>query len=255
MFKLGGLYFPLMAPLVLYLTLYSRETPQRRLWRFGALLVIGCVLITRSRTDDVALFAALLMFLWRAHRASFVAVLAASVMVLVVLVVHDLREWHNLPDSGSKPIAAQVEDTHGLDGNDQDLLGGTGYETTAEQAGRVDLDGEAQDSPWRAWFDNSYVILVHQRGLLGLFFALLIIIMALGTICRAAYDRQDADSEMLLWAIFCGAVGFLVGMLFSNCFDLIVVYSLFWLIVGLGTGISLVRGPAIQLYRLNSFSD
>ena len=106
-----------------------------------------------------------------------------------------------------------------------------------------------------AWFDNSYVILVHQRGLLGLFFALLIIIMALGTIFRAASDRQDADSEMLLWAIFSGAVGFLIGMLFSNAFDLIVVYSLFWLIVGLGTGISLVRGPAIQLYRLNSFSD
>ena len=88
-----------------------------------------------------------------------------------------------------------------------------------------------------------------------MFFALLIIIMTLGTIWRAAYDRQDADSEMLLWAIFCGAVGFLIGMLFSNCFDLIVVYSLFWLVVGLGTGMSLVRGTAIQLYRLNSFSD
>jgi len=255
MFKLSGLYFPLMAPLVLYLTLYSRETPQRRFWRFGACLVIGCVLITRSRTDDVALFAALLTFLWRAHRAYFVAVLATSVMALLVLVVHDVREWHDLPDSRSKPVAALVEDTKGLDANGEDLLGGTGYETTAEQAGRADLDSEAQDSPWRAWLDNSYVILVHQRGLLGLFFGLLIITMALGTIWRAASDRQDADSEMLLWAIFCGAVGFLIGMLFSNCFDLIVVYSLFWLIVGLGTGISLVRGPIIQLYRLNSFSD
>jgi lipopolysaccharide/colanic/teichoic acid biosynthesis glycosyltransferase len=255
MFKLGGLYFPLMAPLVLYLTLYSRETPQRRFWRLGACLVVGCVLITRSRTDDIALFAALLTFLWRAHRASFVAVLVTSVTVLALLVVHDLRQWHDLPGAGSKPLASGLEDTSSSDANDQDLLGGTGYETTAEQARRADLDGEAPDSPWRAWLDNSYVILVHQRGLLGLFFALLIIIMALGTIFRAAYDRQDADSEMLLWAIFCGAVGFLIGMLFSNAFDLIIVYSLFWLIVGLGTGISLVRGPAIQLYRLNSFSD
>jgi lipopolysaccharide/colanic/teichoic acid biosynthesis glycosyltransferase len=255
MFRLGGLYFPLMAPLVLYLTLYSREAPQRRFWRLAACVVVGCVLITRSMTDDIALFAALLTFLWRAQRASFVAVLATSVTVLVVLVVHDLREWHDLPGSGSKPLATRVEDTNSSDANDLDLLGGTGYETTAEQAARADLDGEVEDSPWRAWFDNSYVILVHQRGLLGLFFALLIVIMALGTIFRAAYDRQDADSEMLLWAIFCGAVGFLIGMLFSNCFDLILVYSLFWLIVGLGTGISLVRSPAIQLYRLNSFSD
>jgi hypothetical protein len=255
MFKLGGLYFPLMAPLVLYLTLYSRETPQRRFWILGACLVVGCVLITGSRTDDIALFAALLAFLWRAHRASFVAVLVTSVTVLVLLVVHDLREWHDLPGAVSKPLAAGVEDTISSNANDQDLLVGTGYETTPEQASRADHDGEVQDSPWRAWLDNSYVILVHQRGLLGLFFALLIIIMALGTIFRAAYDRQDADSEMLLWAIFCGAVGFLVGMLFSNAFDLIVVYSLFWLVVGLGTGISLVRGPAIQLYRLNSFSD
>jgi lipopolysaccharide/colanic/teichoic acid biosynthesis glycosyltransferase len=254
MFKLGGLYFPLMAPLVLYLTLYSREMPQRRFWRFGACLVIGCVLITQSRTDDVALFAALLVFLWRAHRASFLGVLVTSMAVLAVLVVHDVREWHALPGSGSEPIAAQGDSTHS-DGIDQELLGSTWYETTGELAGRPDLDGEIQDSPWRSWLDNSYVILVHQRGLLGLFFALLIIIMALGTIWRAAYQRQDADSEMLLWAIFCGAVGFLVGMLFSNCFDLIVVYSLFWLVVGLGTGISLVRGPTIQLYRLNSFSD
>jgi lipopolysaccharide/colanic/teichoic acid biosynthesis glycosyltransferase len=254
MFKLGGLYFPLMAPLVLYLTLYSREIPQRRFWRFGACLVIGCVLITHSRTDNVALFAALLAFLWRAHRASFVGVLVTSVAVLAVLVAHDLRQWRDLPGSGSGPIAAQGDSTRS-DGIDLDLLGSSWYETTGDQAGRPDLDGESQDSPWRAWLDNSYVILVHQRGVLGLFFALLIIIMALGTIWRAAYERQDADSEMLLWAIFCGAVGFLVGMLFSNCFDLIVVYSLFWLVVGLGTGISLVRGPTIQLYRLNSFSD
>jgi lipopolysaccharide/colanic/teichoic acid biosynthesis glycosyltransferase len=254
MFKLGGLYFPLMAPLVLYLTLYSREMPQRRFWRFGACLVIACVLITHSRTDNVALFAALLAFLWRAHRASFVGVLVTSVAVLAVLLTHDLRQSRDLPDSGSETIAAQ-EDSTGFDEIEQDLLGSSWYETTGDQAGRLDLDGESQDSPWRAWLDNSYVILVHQRGLLGLFFALLIIIMALGTIWRAAYQRQDADSEMLLWAIFCGAVGFLVGMLFSNCFDLIVVYSLFWLVVGLGTGISLVRGPTIQLYRLNSFSD
>lgn len=254
MFKLGGLFFPLMAPLVLYLTLYSREMAQRRFWRFGACLVIGCVLITHSRTDNVALFAALLAFLWRAHRASFVGVLVTSVAVLAVLVAHDLRQWHDLPGLGSGPIAAHGDSIRS-DGIDQDLLGGSWYETTGDQAGRAALDGNSQDSPWRAWLDNSYVILVHQRGLLGLFFALLIIIMALGTIWRAAYERQDADSEMLLWAIFCGAVGFLVGMLFSNCFDLIVVYSLFWLVVGLGTGISLVRGPTIQLYRLNSFSD
>jgi lipopolysaccharide/colanic/teichoic acid biosynthesis glycosyltransferase len=255
MFKLGGLYFPLMAPLVLYLTLYSRKIPQKRFWRFGACLVVACVLITHSRTDYIALFAALLAFLWRAHRPSFVGVLVTSVTVLVLLVAHDLRQWHDLPGSGSRPIAAQVEDSTRSEASDRDLLGSSWYETSANQAGRADLDGEVQDSPWRAWFDNSYVILVHQRGLLGLFFALVIIIMALGTIWRAAYERQDADSEMLLWAIFCGAVGFLVGMLFSNCFDLILVYSLFWLVVGLGTGISLVRGPAIQLYRLDSFSD
>ena len=166
-----------------------------------------------------------------------------------------LREWRALPGSGSYPSAAQVENPTRSDAIYQDLLGSSWYETTANQAGHGDLDGEVQDSPWRAWLDNSYVILVHQRGILGLFFALLIIIMTLGTIWRAAYDRQDADSEMLLWAIFCGAVGFLIGMLFSNCFDLIVVYSLFWLVVGLGTGMSLVRGTAIQLYRLNSFSD
>jgi hypothetical protein len=255
MFKLGGLYFPLMAPLVLYLTLYSVEMPQRRLWRLGACLVVGCVLITHSRTDEIALFVALLTFLWRAHRPSFVGVLVTSVAVLVLVTAHDVREWHTLPGSGSEPIAAEVENPTQSDGIYEDLLGSSWYETTANQAGDGDLDGEVQDSPWRAWFDNSYVILVHQRGILGLFFALLIIIMALGTIWRAAYDRQDADSEMLLWAIFCGAVGFLIGMLFSNCFDLIVVYSLFWLVVGLGTGMSLVRGPAIQLYRLNSFSD
>ena len=255
MFKLGGLYFPLMAPLVLYLTLYSGEMPQRRLWRLGACLVVGCVLITHSRTDEIALFAALLTFLWRAHRPSFVGVLVTSVAVLVLLAAHDVREWHTLPGSGSYPIAAQVENPTRSDAIYQDLLGSSWYETTANQAGHGDLDGEVQDSPWRAWLDNSYVILVHQRGILGLFFALLIIIMTLGTIWRAAYDRQDADSEMLLWAIFCGAVGFLIGMLFSNCFDLIVVYSLFWLVVGLGTGMSLVRGTAIQLYRLNSFSD
>jgi lipopolysaccharide/colanic/teichoic acid biosynthesis glycosyltransferase len=254
MFKLGGLYFPLMAPLVLYLTLYSGEMPQRRFWRLGVCLVVTCVLITHSRTDDIALFAALLTFLWRAHRASFVGVLVTSVAVLTLLVAHDLREWHDLPVSGANSIAAQVEDTNRSDGSDLNLLGSSWYEATADQSGHTELDGEA-DSAWRAWFDNSYVILVHQRGLLGLFFALVIILMALGTIWRAAYDRQYADSEMLLWAIFCGAVGFLIGMLFSNCFDLILVYSMFWLVVGLGTGISLVRGPAIQLYRLNSFND
>jgi lipopolysaccharide/colanic/teichoic acid biosynthesis glycosyltransferase len=255
MFKLGGLYFPLMAPLILYLILYSREALQRRFWQLGAGLVVACVLITGSRTDDIALFAALLTFLWRAHRAFFVGVLVTSVAVLVLLLAHDLREWHDLPGSSSKPIAAQVEDPIRSDANDQELLGSSWYEDNTDQAGHLKLDGAVQDSPWRAWFDNSYVILVHQRGLLGLFFALLIIIMSLGTIRRAAFDRQDPDSEMLLWAIFCGAVGFLIGMLFSNCFDLIVVYSLFWLVVGLGTGISLVRGPALQFYRLNSFSD
>jgi lipopolysaccharide/colanic/teichoic acid biosynthesis glycosyltransferase len=255
MFKLSGLYFPLMAPLALYLTLYSEKMRQRRIWRLGTCLVVACVLITDSRTGEIALFAALLTFLWRAHRTAFVGALLASAAFLVPLLIHDVREWQGLGTSGYSSIPFHIQDSTQADRRDFDLLGSSWSESGADQSERTDLDGNAQDSPSWIWLGNSYVILVRQRGIIGLFFALLIIIMVLGTIRRAAYDRHDSSLEMLLWAFFCGAVGFLTGMLFSNCFDVIVVYLLFWLMVGLGTGVSLVRGPALQFYRLDSFSD
>src|SRR5215813_9057176 len=166
MYKLSGLYFPLMVPLVLYLTLYSEKVRQRRFWRLGTFLVVGCVLITNSRADDIALFAALLTFLWRAHRPAFIGALVASTAFLMPLMVHDVREWHSLPATGSTPMPAQVKDSAAqTGGRDQDLLGSSWYEDSIDGGGHADSYGDPQDSPWWVWLGNSYVILVQQRGL------------------------------------------------------------------------------------------
>ena len=101
---------------------------------------------------------------------------------------------------------------------------------------------------------NMYLTFLVEHGLVGLLFMLLIFVTILQALYRGSRAINDPPVQLLLWAIFSGALGFLTNMLFFDSFYFVAVQISFWSLVGFGMGIALEFGPSSRgWYRVQEF--
>jgi O-antigen ligase len=101
---------------------------------------------------------------------------------------------------------------------------------------------------------NMYLTLLVEQGLVGLLFMLLIFVTILQSLYRGSRAVTDPPVQLLLWAIFSGALGFLTNMLFFDSFYFVAVQISFWSLVGFGMAIALEFGPSSRgWYRVHEF--
>jgi hypothetical protein len=83
---------------------------------------------------------------------------------------------------------------------------------------------------------------------------LLTFVTILQALYRGSRAVTDPLVQLLLWAIFSGALGFLMNLLFFDSFYFVAVQMTFWSLVGFGMGIALEFGPSSRgRYRVQEF--
>ena len=250
-----GLLLPLAAPALLYLSDVATSVRQRQLWEVGIWLAVAALLVTASARHLVPFAIGILIFFSRRQRTQFLPNLVAGAALLMVLssgTIFPSRD-RGLP-TGDAPELKQTynEALSALGGH---ALLGMSWLDWSPIRDDAPQKASAEKSPAIVGVADSYTAFVMQHGLVGLFFCLLIVAAVLKDIDRATRQAQDPNLKMALWAIFSGVVGFMFAMLFFNCFKIVGVYSLFWLLLGLGSGLALEQDHVRQrFYRLKGFS-
>ena len=180
----------------------------------------------------------------------------------MLVAVAELDGAHDsVPDRPTLPPTLRMIQLYAsvLSGSQDELLLGVGWRNW-----RAALDGVAlaQDAillgpvSLPRTLKNMYLTFLIEHGLVGLFFMLLIFVTALKVIYDGSYQVPEPSLQMLLWAIFSGALGFMANMLFFDSFYFIAVQATFWLLLGFGIGITQEFEPASQRwYRVRQFHD
>jgi len=256
--NVSALYFAMALPLLLYLQLSSSRRIAQLIWRGGTLLGSACLVLTFSRSGYVAFTIALLAFLFRWHRRLFYGALAGC-SVLVAAAELDGSTRFSLQQMTTSPPTLRMIQLYAsvLSSSQDELFLGVGWRNW-----KAAIDGPAstQDAiplvpiSLPRTLKNMYLTFLIEYGLVGLFFMLLIFVTILKAIYDASFRVSVRSLQILLWAIFSSALGFMANMLFFDSFYFIAVQATFWLLLGFGMGIALEFGSSTRhWYRVLHF--
>ncbi len=253
-----ALFLAMALPLLFYLRLSSGGRHARLTWTAGLLLSAACLFLTFSRSGHLAFVTAVLAFLSRWHRRWFYGALAASIALAVVAEISGIERL-SVRSTVTSPQGRRMVSLYAtvLSGATDDLLLGTGWRNWkgAVDRGRSDNEGISLGPvSMPRTLKNMYMTLLVEQGLVGLFFMLLIFVAALQACYRGSYQVPDRSLQILLWAIFSSALGFMVNMLFFDSFYFVAVQVTFWLLLGLGIGLATEFGTGSpRWYRVVAF--
>jgi len=249
------LYLGMMLPILLYLRLSSGRRQGQLLWNGGLLLATACLAVTFSRSGYIAAFIATLMFFVRWHRLAF---RGALVVGIVLIVMAELSGSPRFSVRGivTSPQAVRMVELYAavLSAPPEDLLLGVSWRNwhTALEGALPPIQDELRMGlvSLPRTLKNMYLTFLVEHGVVGLFFVLLVFITALKTVYEGSIGLSEHSLRPLLWAIFSSALGFMVNMLFFDSAYFIAVQVTFWLLLGLGVGITLVfERSALRSYR------
>ncbi len=253
-----ALYLAMAIPLLLYLRLSSDGRRARIAWTAGALFSTACLILTFSRSGYIAFLTAVLSFFSRWHRQWFFRALAACILLVAVAEVSEIERF-SIRSTMTSPQGRRMIQLYAsvLSGAKDNLLLGVGWRNWKAVVNRRSSDNGAISlgpvaSP--RTLKNMYLTLLIEQGLIGLFFMLLIFVAALQAFYRGSYQVQDQSLQILLWAIFSSALGFMANMLFFDSFYFLAVQVTFWFLLGLGIGVVMEFGSqSPRWYRMVAF--
>jgi len=252
-----ALYLTMAVPLLLYLRSSSVKGASRLFWGAGIVVGATCLILTFSRSGYIAFAIALTVFMAR-HRRALLTMLAGWLVLVLAF------QLAGAPRFSSRQIAASSQAQQMirlyasvLDGPRDTRLLGVGWRNW-----RAALDTESSVNDeirlgivsLPRSLKNMYLTFLVEHGLVGLLFMLLTFVTILQALYRGSRAVTDPLVQPLLWAIFSGALGFLMNLLFFDSFYFVAVQMTFWSLVGFGMGIALEFGPSSRgRYRVQEF--
>jgi lipopolysaccharide/colanic/teichoic acid biosynthesis glycosyltransferase len=254
-----ALYLAIAFPLLLALRQTASGRMARAMWGGTALLACLCMALTFSRSGYLAFAVATLAFLFRYQRRACYGFLALCLLVLAAAELSGSPRL-SVRQTALSSQALRMLQVYGavLGGSSQDdQLVGVGWRNwSVTLAGETSATGEVSPVPAARprMLNNTYLTLLVEHGIVGLFFMLLIFVAILGTIYEGSRRIPEPSLQALLWAIFSAGLGFMANMLFFDSFYFIAVQVTIWLLLGLGMGIVLEFGGSSRgWYRLAAF--
>jgi lipopolysaccharide/colanic/teichoic acid biosynthesis glycosyltransferase len=253
-----ALFLAMALPLLFYLRLSSAGRHARLAWTTGMLLSAMCLILTFSRSGYIAFVTVVLAFLSRWHHRWFCVALAVSISLAAVAEISGIERL-SMRSTVTSPQGRRMVHLYAtvLSGATDHLLLGIGWRNWkgAVDRGQSDHEGISLGPvSLPRTLKNMYMTLLVEQGLVGLFFMLLIFVAALQACYRGSYQVPDRSLQVLLWAIFSSALGFMANMLFFDSFYFVAVQVTFWLLLGLGIGLATEFGTGSpRMYRMAVF--
>lgn len=216
----AGVFYATLLPMFVALFLFFRGRPAWRLFgAWGALVLVGAVLVTYSRQSYAIALVALALLVWRRGFGTTVLAglfLAAVFPFLPQGAFERVEETQQHSASGEERFDESTESRWELWQGAMQMWG-----DNPAGVGLNRFKGEIGNYTAHAGKDahNFYVLTLAEAGPLGLF-ALLWLVLAMWRLGRwAARQAQDAEAQALTYGFSVAVIGMMLGNIYGSPFS------------------------------------